>query len=106
MGWMAPLRHLSAKLLGPRQFRYLDQYNLGPSCIGMSLGEGPRDSQETFGRACQIGHTVLRSTTAPTDALSSHQRSRKRADRRRAIELLADCPQEGCTEAIPRRPCP
>jgi hypothetical protein len=46
---------------------------------------------------------VLRSTTAPTDALSSHQRSRKRVpepDRRRALELLAGCQQEGCTEAL------
>jgi hypothetical protein len=46
---------------------------------------------------------VLRSKTAPTDALSSHQRSRKRVpepDRRRALELLAGCQQEGCTEAL------
>src|SRR5262249_2531294 len=68
----------------------------------MSLGGGPRDAQETFGRACQIGHTVLRSTTAPTDALSSHQHSRKRVpepDRRRALELLA-ASRDACTEAL------
>ena len=68
----------------------------------MSLGNRPRDSQETFGGACQIGHTVLRSTTTPTDALSSHQRSRKRVPipiGRRALELLASC-RDGCTEAL------
>ena len=61
-----------------------------------------RDSQETFATACQIGHTVLRSTTAPTDALSSHQRSRKRVpepDRRRAFELLV-ASRDGRAEAI------
>ena len=34
---------------------------------------------------------------------SPHQRSRKRVpkpDRVRALELLAGCPQEGCTEAV------
>jgi len=76
----------------------------GTYCIGVSLGSGARDRQETFGRASQIGHTVLQSTTAPADALSSHQRSRKRVpepDRRRALELLASSP-DGCTEAILR----
>jgi len=72
----------------------------GTSCIAMSLGNSPRDSQETFGRACQIGHTVLRSATTPTDAFSSHQRSRKRIPiGRRALQLLASC-RDGCTEAL------
>src|SRR6516164_3286589 len=72
----------------------------GTSCIAMSLGKSPRDSQETFGRACQIGHTVLRSATTPTDAFSSHQRSRKRIPiGRRALQLLASC-RDGCTEAL------
>jgi hypothetical protein len=41
---------------------------------------------------------------AHTDA-RSHRRSaagarRSKPDRRRALELLTDCPQEGCTEAV------
>src|SRR5262245_29615529 len=48
MGWMAPLRHLSAKLLGSRPISVFRPIKSGTSCIGMSLGNSARDSQETF----------------------------------------------------------
>ena len=66
----------------------------------MSLDIAQGTAKRHSGRARQIGHTVLRSTTAPTDALSSHQRSRKRIPiGRRALQLLASC-RDGCTEAL------
>jgi hypothetical protein len=58
MGWMAPLRHLSAKLLSDRISSemgaihgrgYYDRIGLGEACNLMSLGNRPSDSQETFG---------------------------------------------------------
>src|SRR5262245_18496545 len=58
----------------------------------MAQGTAKRHS----GRARQIGHTVLRSTTAPTD--------RKRVpepDRRRAFELLV-ASRDGRAEALRR----
>ena len=64
---------------GRAQILALRPIKSGTSCTGMSLGKRPRDSQETFGKACQIGHTVLRSAPTRTDALSSHQLSRKPA---------------------------
>ena len=37
MGWMAPLRHLSAKLLGPRQNLAFKPIKSGTSCVGCLL---------------------------------------------------------------------
>ena len=63
---------------------------------------GQETAKRHSAERAKIGHTVLRSTTTPTDALSSHQRSRKRVPipiGRPALELLASC-RDGCTEAI------
>jgi len=51
MGWMAwPLRHLSAKLLGPRQSRYLDRCNralLALACLLERAKRQPRDIRQS-----------------------------------------------------------
>jgi hypothetical protein len=57
MGWMAPLRR--ANQVGPHLNLGIRPIKSGTSLHCMSLGERPRDSQETFGRACKIGHRVL-----------------------------------------------
>ena len=48
-----------------------------------------------FGRRAIAGKTITSS-----QARRAHPRRRPKPDQRRALELLADCPQEGCTEAI------